>query len=95
MNRIKHMKNFPCGTETKKVKIYKVLYDRDYNLFFRLACGQKMSFVKGGVHKLRLQEEGGRWSKNRLFVNFYTMENVNGVDGQKKPNFVNVVCERP
>ena len=32
----------------------------------------------GGVHKLRLQEEGGRWSKNRVFVNFYTVENVNG-----------------
>ena len=32
----------------------------------------------GAVHKLRLQEEGGRWSKNWLFVNFYTIENVNG-----------------
>ena len=32
----------------------------------------------GAVHKLRLQEEGGRWSKNLLFVNFYTIENVNG-----------------
>ena len=40
----------------------------------------------GAVHKLRLQEEGGRWSKNRLFVNFYTIENVNrgGVGVQKK-----------
>ena len=36
-------------------------------------------FSLGAVHKLRLQEEGGRWSKkNRLFVNFYTIENVNG-----------------
>ena len=32
----------------------------------------------GAVHKLRLQEEGGRWSKNRIFVNIYTIENVNG-----------------
>ena len=50
-----------------------------------------------GVQKLRLQKEGGRWSKNRLFVNFHIIENVNGggVGGQKKPNCVNVVCERP
>ena len=35
--------------------------------------------------------------KNRLFVNFYTIENVNrgGVGGQKMTNLVNVVCERP
>ena len=36
--------------------------------------------------------------KNRLFVNFYTIENVNGggyIGGQKKTNLVNVVCERP
>ena len=32
----------------------------------------------GGVHKLRLQEEGVRWSKNWLFVNFNAIENVNG-----------------
>ena len=51
----------------------------------------------GAVHKLRLQEEGVGGQKNRLFVNFYTIENVNGggVGGQKKPNLVNVVCERP
>ena len=33
----------------------------------------------GGVHKLRLQEEA-RWvggQKNRLFVNHYTIDNVN------------------
>ena len=38
----------------------------------------KCTLAIGVVHKLRLQEEGGRWSKNRLFVNFYTIENVNG-----------------
>ena len=33
----------------------------------------------GAVHKLRLQEEGGRWSKkNRIFVNIYIIENLNG-----------------
>jgi hypothetical protein len=31
----------------------------------------------GGVHKLRLQEEGVGGQKNGLFVNFYTIENVN------------------
>ena len=35
--------------------------------------------------------------KNQLFVNYYTIENVNGggVDGQKKTSLVNVVNERP
>ena len=32
-------------------------------------------FPLGAVHKLRLQEEG---VGGRLFVNFYTIENVNG-----------------
>ena len=32
----------------------------------------------GGVPKLRLQAEGGRWSKYRLFVNFYTIETEGG-----------------
>ena len=41
---------------------------------YRIQVGQWL----GGVHKLRLQEEGGRWSKHLLFVNFYTIENVNG-----------------
>ena len=36
--------------------------------------------------------------KNRLFVNFYIIENVNGrgLGGRKKKiNLVNIVCERP
>ena len=32
----------------------------------------------GGVHKLRLQEKGVGGQKNQLFVNFYTIESVNG-----------------
>ena len=32
----------------------------------------------GAVHKLHLQEEGVGGQKNRLLVNFYTVENVNG-----------------
>ena len=34
--------------------------------------------MKGGVHKLRLQERGVGGQNNRLFVNFYTIEKVNG-----------------
>ena len=30
------------------------------------------------IHKLCLQEEGVGGQKNLLFVNFYTIENVNG-----------------
>ena len=53
-----------------------------------------------GVHKLRLQEEGGKYvvKKNRLFVNFYNIENVNRlrrVGSHKKTTLVNVVCECP
>ena len=46
----------------------------------------KMKCMLGAVHKLHLQEEGGRWSKHQLFVNFYTLANVNrgGVGGQKR-----------
>ena len=32
----------------------------------------------GAVHKLRLQQEGGRWSKELTFVNFHTIKIVNG-----------------
>ena len=58
---------------------------------------ENRNFPLGGIHKLRLQEEGGRWSKILTFLNFYTIENVNGggVGGHKKSNLVNVVCERP
>ena len=54
-----------------------------------------MSF--GVVHKLRLQEEGGRWSKKLTFckLSYHRKCKRRGVGGQKKPNFVNVVCERP
>ena len=50
-----------------------------------------------GVHKLRLQEEGGRWSKKSTFCKllYHRKCKQRGVGGQKKPNFVNIVCERP
>ena len=52
-------------------------------------------FSVGAVHKLHLQEEGVRWSKNWLYVNFYTIEDViGGSRRSKKPNLVNAVCER-
>ena len=51
----------------------------------------------GVVHKLRLQEEGGRWSKKLTFckLSYHRKCKRRGVGGQKKSNFVNVVCERP
>ena len=42
---------------------------------------------QGVVHKLCLQDEVGRWSKNVHFLSkFFVIENVNarGVGGQKK-----------
>ena len=55
------------------------------------------NLLLGGVHKLRLQEEGGRWSKNLIFCKllYHRKCKRRGVGGQKKPNFVNIVCERP
>ena len=52
---------------------------------------------KGGVHKLHLQEEGGRWSKKSTFCKllYHKKCKWRGVGGQKKTNLVNVVCERP
>ena len=51
----------------------------------------------GAVHKLRLQEEGGRWSKKSTFLKllYHRKSKWRGVGSQKKPNLVNVVCERP
>ena len=55
------------------------------------------SLALGGVHKLRLQEEGGRWSKKLTFCKllYHRKCKQRGVGGQKKPNLVNVVCECP
>ena len=51
----------------------------------------------GAVHKLCLQVEGSRWSKKSNFCKllYHRKCKRRGVGGQKKPNFVNVVCERP
>ena len=59
--------------------------------------GVEAGLRKGGVHKLRLQEEGGRWSKKLSFCKllYHRKCKRRGVGGQKKPNLVNVVCERP
>ena len=61
------------------------------------AVRKKSGFELGGVHKLRLQEEGGRWSKKLTFCKplYHRKCKRRGVGGQKKPNLVNVVCERP
>ena len=51
----------------------------------------------GAIHKLRLQEEVGRWSKQSTFCKllYHRKCKWRGVGGQIKPNLVNVVCERP
>ena len=51
----------------------------------------------GAVHKLRLQEEGGRWLKKSTLCKllYHRKCKQREVGGQKKTNFVNVVCERP
>ena len=51
----------------------------------------------GAVHKLRLQEEGGRWSKKLTFckLSYHRKCKRRGVGVQKKTNLVNVVCESP
>ena len=56
-----------------------------------------MTLYLGAVHKLRLQEEGGRWSKKLTFCKhlYHRKCKRRRVGGKKKPNFVNVVCERP
>ena len=52
------------------------------------------NFHMGAFTNYVYKRRGVGGQKHRLFVNFYTIENVNG-GGQKKPNLVNVVCERP
>ena len=55
------------------------------------------SLPQGGVHKLRLQDEVGRWSKMSTFCQrlYHRKCQRRGVGGQKSQNLVNVVCERP
>ena len=62
-----------------------------------LMHGSYSEFALGAVHKLRLQEEGGRWSKKLTFCKhlYHRKCKRRGVGGQKKPNLVNVVFERP
>ena len=51
----------------------------------------------GAVHKLRLQDEGGSWSKKLTFckLSYHKKCKRRRVGGQKKTNLVNVVCEYP
>ena len=60
-----------------------------YELFWNSTKGPFTNYV--------YKRRGVGGQKNQPFVNFYTIENVNGggVGGQKKPNLVNVFCERP
>ena len=56
-----------------------------------------MCFHLGAVHKIRLQEEGGRWLKKSSFckLSYHKICKRKGVGDQKKTNAVNVACERP
>ena len=56
-----------------------------------------MASGKGAFTNSVYKRRGVGGQKNRLFENFYTIENCKRreVGGQKKPNLVNVVCERP
>ena len=103
--------NINSSTDCKSVKQYKVQFylilimSRIVKLCIldmkRLTLFTYCSAIKwtplGGVHKLRLQEEGGRWSKKSIFCKplYHRRCKRRGVGGQKKPNLVNVVCERP
>ena len=53
-----------------------------------------MNSKQGAVHILRLQEEGGRWSKIIYFLSTQNML-TEGLGSQKSQNLINVVCERP
>ena len=61
------------------------------------SVGKDKKPALGAVHKLRLQEEGGRWSKKRTFCKllYHRKCKRRGVGGQKMTNLVSVVCERP
>ena len=56
-----------------------------------------LPFVSGAVHKLRLQVEGGRWSKKLTSCKLlYHIEcKRGGVGGRKETHIVNVVFKRP
>ena len=47
-------------------------------LYFEQATAKNSLIRLGAVHKLRLQEERGGWSKKSTFCKLYTIENVNG-----------------
>ena len=52
--------------------------------------------LRGAFTNYVYKKRGAGVEKKRLFVNIYTIENVNrGVGGQKQPNLVNLVCEHP
>ena len=75
------------GYETTSQEHLDVLFESMY-----LSLVILMMFYLGGIHKLRLQEEGGRWSKRLIFCKplYHRKCKRRGVGGQKKPNLVNV-----
>ena len=73
------------------------------SLGVRSPCSQKLSqsikinkqslIMLKAVHKLRLHEDGGKWSKKLTFCKFLSHRKCKrrGVGGQKEPNLVNIV----
>ena len=87
-----------CDRFLKRVAIEKrKVYKLDSRSWKRKRPTYGEKLVLRTVHKLRLQEEVGRWSKKSTFCKllYHRKCKRRGVGGQKKPNFVNVVCERP
>ena len=85
---------------TKKVKIIfnDTYVHATYVLIHVLVILEEFrNIILGVVHKLSFQEEGGRWSKKLTFCKLLYQRKYKrkGIGGQKKPNFVNIVCECP
>ena len=58
---------------------------------------KKKKKVFRGRSQTTFTRGGGRWSKQLTFCEhlYHRKCKKRGVGGQKKPNLVNVVCERP
>ena len=87
-----------------QTRIYMALKTRNFwsvgqpikeRIYIFLKNDLKQNEPLGSVHKLRLQEEGGSWSKKSTFCKllYHRKCKRRGVGGQKKTNLVNVVCE--
>ena len=56
--------------------------------------GKKAIYAKGDVHKLGLQDEVGKWSKNVNFLSMFENVDAGGLVIKNIQNHENVVCEQ-